>query len=59
MATIEITKAEAKEEKVSNFNYVDVDAAPIHNDEPVVDANYIVDENTVNQGDMFADTPFN
>ena len=52
-------KAEAKEEKVSNFNYVDVDAAPIHNDEPVVDANYIVDENTVNQGDMFADTPFN
>ena len=52
-------KAEAKEEKVSNFNYVDVDAAPINNDEPVVDANYIVDENTVNQGDMFADTPFN
>lgn len=52
-------KAEAKEEKVSNFNYVDVDAAPIHNDEPVVDANYIVDENTVNQENMFADTPFN
>jgi recombination protein RecT len=52
-------KAEAKEEKVSNFNYVDVDAAPIHNDEPVVDANYIVDENTVNQGNMFEDTPFN
>ena len=52
-------RAEAKEEKVSNFNYVDVDAAPIHNDEPVVDANYIVDESKVNQEDMFADTPFN
>lgn len=52
-------KSEAKEEKVSNFNYVDVDAAPIHNDEPVVDANYIVDETTVSQENMFADTPFN
>lgn len=52
-------KSEAKEEKVSNFNYVDVDTAPIHNEEPVVDANYIVDENTVNQENMFVDTPFN
>lgn len=52
-------KAEAKEEKVSNFNYVDVDTAPIHNDEPVVDANYIVDETAVNQENMFEDTPFN
>lgn len=52
-------KSEAKEEKVSNFNYVDVDTAPIHNDEPIVDANYIVDENTVNQENMFVDTPFN
>lgn len=52
-------KAEAKEEKVSNFNYVDVDTASIHNDEPVVDANYIVDETAVNQENMFEDTPFN
>lgn len=52
-------KSEAKEEKVSNFNYVDADAASIHNDEPVVDANYIVDETAVNQENMFEDTPFN
>ncbi|MBU3102953.1 recombinase RecT [Clostridium gasigenes] len=46
-------KSEAKEEKVSNFNYVDVDTAPIENDDVVVDTNY-----TEEQSDMYKDTPF-
>ncbi|MDU7948738.1 MAG: recombinase RecT [Clostridium sp.] len=49
-------KSEAKEEKVSNFNYVDVDAAPVTTEE-VIESNYVVDES--NQENMFEGTPFN
>lgn len=49
-------KSEAKEEKVSNFNYVDVDAAPVTTEE-VIEPTYIVDES--NQENMFEGTPFN
>lgn len=45
-------KSEAKDERVSNFNYVDVDAAPVTAEDILV-----VDEN--NQENMFEDTPFN
>lgn len=48
-------KSEAKEEKVSNFNYVDVDAAPVTTEE-VIEPTYIVDES--NQVDMYEGTPF-
>lgn len=50
-------KSEAKEEKVSNFNYLDVDAAPITTEQPIVDTTYVVDEGPA-QG-SFDDTPFN
>jgi recombination protein RecT len=48
-------KSEAKEDKVSNFNYVDVDAAPVTTEE-IIEPTYIVDES--NQENMFEGTPF-
>ena len=47
-------KSEAKEEKISNFNYVDVDAAHLDTEEDVViDTSYMEE-----QSDIYNDTPF-
>ncbi|SDO86956.1 recombinase RecT [Clostridium gasigenes] len=46
-------KSEAKEEKISNFNYVDVDTEPIENADVVIDTNY-----TENQEDIYEGSPF-
>ena len=53
-------KSEAKEEKISNFGYVDVDAATVHVEEhdAAIDTTFIVDENQVTQENMFNGTPF-
>lgn len=48
-------KSEAKEDKVSNFNYVDVDSSPVK-DNIVENQEFIVNENE--QPDMFEGSPF-
>ena len=53
-------KSEAKEEKISNFGYVDVDAATVHVEEhdAAIDTTFIVDENQVTQENMFNGSAF-
>lgn len=53
-------KSEAKEENVSNFNYVDVDATPVDivNDAPMIDAAELLKNKKEEEESMYEGTPF-
>lgn len=48
-------KSEAKEEKISDFKYVDADATPLSGQHEVIDSDYIVDENNEFDGTPYSD----